>query len=151
MSLLTEIKTKQLQARKDRDPLSSSILTTLIGEAEMVGKNHNRQSTDDEVRAVIKKFIKNNDEVIKVTSAKIHLETNAQKNKTVHSENLILRGLLPPQLTGEQLREIIGKLILAAKQPNVGIILKGLKEALGNSYDYDGAEASLIAKELLSN
>jgi hypothetical protein len=61
MSLIQTIKADQVQARKARSA-SASILTTLIGEAEMIGKNAgDRESTDEEVIAIIKKFIKNLD------------------------------------------------------------------------------------------
>ena len=56
--LLAEIKAKQINARKARLS-TATLLTTLIGEAEMVGKNQGREVTDSEVLAMIKKFIKN--------------------------------------------------------------------------------------------
>ena len=59
--LLNKIKADQLAARKAKDGLATALLTTLIGDAEMVGKNAGRLVTDEEVVAVIKKFIKNID------------------------------------------------------------------------------------------
>ena len=68
MSLIIEIKSAQLAARKARDSFTASSLTTLIGEAEMVGKNAGREVTDAEVVAVLKKFVKNIDETTTVLS-----------------------------------------------------------------------------------
>ena len=68
MSLIQTIKTAQVAARKARDP-SASLLTTLIGEAEMVGKNAGREVTDQEVVATIKKFIKGIDETLKAVAS----------------------------------------------------------------------------------
>ena len=67
MTLMDQIKADQVSARKQKMTAVASLLTTLIGEAEMVGKNAgNRAPTDAEVQAVIKKFIKNLDETIAV-------------------------------------------------------------------------------------
>lgn len=38
--LIVKIKHDQLVARKNRDQIESTLLTTLIGEADMVGKNN---------------------------------------------------------------------------------------------------------------
>lgn len=150
MSIITDIKAKQLEARKARNPITSSILTTLIGEAEMVGKNAGHLTTDEQTRTVIKKFIKNNEEIIKITSAGIHLETNASKNKLARDENNILQSFLPPSLTEEQLTTTITKLLeVVIKPTNQGTIMKGLKELIGSQYDYDSALAAKIIKQQL--
>jgi len=49
MSKLQDIKTAQLNARKNKVASVASLLTTVIGEAEMVGKNANREVTEAEV------------------------------------------------------------------------------------------------------
>ena len=57
MSKLQEIKAAQLTARKERNTFKASLLTTLIGEAEMVGKSAgNRPSTDEEVLQVLNMY-----------------------------------------------------------------------------------------------
>jgi len=61
MTLMEQIKTAQVTARKT-GAQEASLLTTLLGEAAMVGKNANRETTDQEVVAVVKKFVKNIDE-----------------------------------------------------------------------------------------
>ena len=69
MTILESVKKAQLQARKEKRAVDASTLTTLIGEAEMIGKNDgNRASTDAEVVTVIKKFVKNIDETLTILS-----------------------------------------------------------------------------------
>ena len=59
MSLLAQLKKDSLLARKAADGVRATLLSTLIAEAEMVGKNAgNRESTDDEVQQTIRKFLK---------------------------------------------------------------------------------------------
>ena len=61
MTLIEQIKAAQLTARKNRDAAAAASLTTLIGEAEMIGKNANRVVHDLEVVGILKKFIDNID------------------------------------------------------------------------------------------
>jgi hypothetical protein len=58
---MEQIKAKQIAARKSGSA-DAGLLTTLLGEAAMVGKNAGRETTDQEVVAVVKKFVKNIDE-----------------------------------------------------------------------------------------
>ena len=67
MSLLAQLKKDSLLARKAADSVRATLLSTLIAEAEMVGKNAgNRESSDDEVQQTIRKFLKNNQEAAAV-------------------------------------------------------------------------------------
>ena len=140
MSLIQTIKTAQVAARKARDP-SASLLTTLIGEAEMVGKNAGRDVTDQEVVATIKKFIKNIDETLKV------LVAGSDAYAYSSTEKAVLEQFLPQQLTEEQIRFIIATLLHAGDKPaSVGEIMKHMKT--NHEGLYDGALVSKIAKEL---
>ena len=138
---LQQIREDQLEARKSRDKLKATLLTTLIGEAQMVGKNAgNRDTTDAEVVQVVKKFIKNIDESLEYYSG----ETKEEKL----SEKKLLEIYLPRQLTEEQLTTIIfdifNKLnITELKQ--MGLVMKELK----TNYEgqFDGRLASTIVKD----
>ena len=141
MTLLEQIKADQLQARIAADKTKASILTTLIGEAEMVGKNDgNRDTTDAEVVATIKKFIKNIDETIAV----------AGSTETLVAEKEALQVYLPRQLTEPELRVTIGNIIVTqglAGPKAMGQLMGELKKNYAGSYD--GALASRLVKELL--
>jgi uncharacterized protein YqeY len=136
MSKIQEIKDSLLQARKSRDTLSSALLSTLLGEALMIGKNDgNRESTDAEVIKVIKKFIANNEETIKLTGP----------NAKLGAEIVTLESFLPAQLSADELDRIISDLIL--KGNNMGQVMKLLKEQYAGTYD--GAAASALIKAKL--
>ena len=65
MTLIERIKEDNLAARKNRDQVRATLLTTLFSEAVSVGKNAgNRETTDAETLAVIKKFIKGIDDTL---------------------------------------------------------------------------------------
>jgi hypothetical protein len=153
MSLLSRIKADQLQARKAKDTIQASLLTTLIGEAEAVGKNDgNRETTDSEVVAMIKKFLKNTNELLAVFPKPIpdHDLKQIAACNVASQEKLILEAYLPTQYTGTGLQSIVAasiQLVGASTAKDMGKVMKDLK----TRYDgqYDGSEASKVIKELL--
>ncbi len=138
MTLLQRIKNDQLAARKNKDKVSASVLTTLIGEASIIGKNDgNRESTDAEVIAVIKKFIKGIDESLH-WSASLQLQT--EKN--------VLEQYIPAELTESQIYDIISEYINSqTTAPNMGQIMKHFKDQYPGQYD--GKALSVIVKQKL--
>lgn len=145
MSILQQIKHDQLVARKEKDALAAGLLTTLIGESEMVGKNDgNRESTDAEVVAVIKKFIKNTEETIKA------LGDNDQRIPHLTRELKILNDYLPQQFSEELLRRVLGsiKVEISAGPKDMGKMLALLKTRFAGQYD--GALAAKVAREIIA-
>ena len=134
MTLMNKIKTNQIAARKAGalQEREASLLTTLLGEAAMVGKNANRETTDQEVVAVVKKFVKNIDETITA------LTTRNQDASAFMVERRILEQFLPTQLSGEDLGKI------ALDFTSMPEYMKHLKENYAGQYD--GKVASTIAK-----
>ena len=135
MSLMEQIKTRQIAARKAGDP-QASLLTTLLGEAAMVGKNANRETTDAEVVAVVKKFIKNVDETISALQARNQLFAEFAVEREV------LEQFLPMQLSEAALLEV------AKCQKDMPSFMKHLKENFAGQYD--GKLASTIAKQVFA-
>lgn len=144
MSLLNDIKAAQLKARKNRDLIAANVLTTLIGEAVAIGKNDgNRETTDNEVVALIKKFIKNMDETIAAIK-------HPQAIADLQYERAVIEQYLPQQLTTVQLLDIIKGLtdeLNAHTLREMGKVMKVLKERYDGQYD--GATASTLIKTLL--
>lgn len=140
MSLLTEIKKDQLAARKIKDKMKATLLTTLIGEAEMVGKNDgNRESTDSEVTAVIKKFVKNIDETLTICH-----------DDDLLIERTTLETYLPQQMTEEQLRQLVQSHVQSegiSGPQNMGVVMKFLSSNFAGQYD--GKLASSVVREIL--
>ena len=157
MTLLEKIKSTQLQARKDRDTVTASLLTTLIGDAVMVGKNNgNRESTDVEVIATIKKFINNINETLKALEAKrptfvgtgVYVDVATVK---ANEEKRILESFLPKQLIGDELDAVINSVITAvgaASPADLGKVMKELKTS--HEGTYDGALASKLIRHKLA-
>ena len=90
--MLSRIKADQVQARKNRDTIKASILTTLLGEATPTG---NQATTDNDVIKVVNKFVKNIDESLKL-----------KHNDVLVQERNILCEYLPPVLDVATITEI---------------------------------------------
>ena len=132
MSLIETIKNDSLNARKARNALKSNLLTTLYSEAGIIGKNNgNRESTDEEVIGVVKKFIKNTEILLG-----LH---DSEETKT---ELTYLKEYLPKQLSNYELKNIISGLIDSGN--NIGQVMKHLKENYSGLYD--GKVASQLVK-----
>jgi uncharacterized protein YqeY len=147
MMLIEQIRQDQLQARKDRAAFAP-VLTTLLGEAVMIGKSAgNRETTDDEVIAVIQKFIKNARETIAtLNTGKYQADTwGSNKTKELTLEVDVLSKYLPKQLSSEQLLEIFNAQFASGveKTPkSKGVLMKFLKDNYANQYD--GKEAAVV-------
>jgi len=143
MSLLQRIKDDQLAARKARDTLKATLLTTLIGEATTVKPDGSRGGSDAEVTALIKKFIKNTNEVLKALGS---IEGGAAMQPL--AELAILETYLPKQLSEAELTaavaEIVGHFREKTNPVTMGMVMGALKA--GFEGQYDGKMASAVVK-----
>ena len=140
--LIVKIKQDQLVARKNRDQIESTLLTTLIGEAEMVGKNNgNRDPFDEEVISVVKKFLKGVNETIDI------LSRSGQDVSQFEKEREILDSYLPTQLTKEKIIVMLDSAVvdgtLVDDKSFKGAAMKWLKEHYSGQYDGRVAAAAI--------
>jgi uncharacterized protein YqeY len=143
------IKAAQLEARKARNSVKATLLTTLIGEAEMIGKSAgNRESTDAEVLQVIRKFEKNLNENIKLFTGNIGKLIALDY---AEQELAILQEFLPQKISDEQVKQDIENVIcqyqLAREQKSMGTVVKELKVKYGAQFD--GQQVSAMFKQMV--
>jgi uncharacterized protein len=135
MTLIDTLRAAQLQARKDKLTTETSLYTTLLGEALMIGKNNgNRPTTDTEVVAVVQKFLKNNQETVSI------LTKDGRDTAILLHEQRLLMAMLPKQLTSEELT------LLAQSHTSLG--LPGFMQFLKKNHagQYDGKLAASVSK-----
>lgn len=148
MSLITNIKAASLQARKDRNAPKAALLSTLLGEVQMIGKNNgNRETTDGEAIAVIKKMMNNTSETINV----LFNSSNTDQLEQLSEELTVLESFLPLQLSSTELSIAIGQAIAqsgATSIKEMGKVMKILKQH--HEGLFDGTEASKQIKEKLA-
>jgi uncharacterized protein YqeY len=97
MSLIETIGAQKLDARRDPSrAIEVAILNLLLGEIETVEKRTGKVYTEAQVVDAVKKLIKSNDESLK-----------HRANPKLETENQVLAGLLPKQLSESQIRDLI--------------------------------------------
>lgn len=136
--LIDILKYDLLTARKERNTVKSSVLSSVIGEATNKAEISNGEKIISDTLALntIKKFVKGIDESLALV----------QNNPQLQQEREILTGYLPKMLTDDQLTEVIRSAI-GEGHANIGAIMGYLKTSHANLYD--GKTASRIATELL--
>ena len=146
-NIAVKLKQDQLLARKARDAVKTSLLTTLMSDISMIAKNDgNRDVTDMDVVKTVKKYIKNTEDLITQIGDKNQEAVNVAKQ-----ELSILETYLPTQLSESELRNIISVFVSQIENPSMkslGGIMKNLTAA--HEGQYDGSLASKIARDILS-
>lgn len=149
MTLLVErMERDRTEARKESNTALSSFLGYLISEARKPGKDAKppRESTEDEVVAIIRKNISHNDENLRLTNG---------ADKNAEWQNKILNDYLPTQLSDEDVERLVREFVNGQnwtdeqKSPRMlGAVMSMLKECY--SGQYNPKRASEIARNILS-
>lgn len=143
MSLVDTLKAASVKARLERNTVSSNLLTTLYSEVVMVGKNKgNRETTDAEAIAVIKKFRDGIQDTLGFADRVPSLDVEVLK-----AELDIVNGFLPKQLSPDELKVIVAKMIESSDSITMGLVMNQLRKEYGGMYE--GDIASKIVKDLI--
>lgn len=135
MSLLDQIKADQLTARKAKEAIQASLLTTLIGDIQNVLKGPYKGTEDEVILSTIKKYLDANKEF----QGK---DPDAATLSMLQVEQKVLQSYMPSQLSEDEILTIIKDQALA----DLPSIMKHFKSNyLGK---YDGKKLSDIAKSL---
>ena len=141
--LLNKIKKEQLLARKAKDTLRASLLTTVIGEASPSG---NQTVTDSDVEEKVGKFYKN----LRDNRA-IYIERN-QDVSEVDKEMEILEEFLPKQLSEDDIKEIVSEFVNNNELPEGNKAMGQVMAHLSKNYkgQFDGKVAKTVVLNVLN-
>lgn len=154
--LLEQLKKDWFDARKARESDKALLLSTLYSECQMIGKDDgNRLTTDAEVVARVKKFIKGIDENIERLGKE---EVNSSNSFALagaitkfQTEKEWISVYLPKQMTEEELKIAISTIMVEQDITSVkamGMVMKTLNAQYNGQFD--GKMASGMIRELLS-
>jgi len=127
MSIIEKLKKESLRLRKERSPVSASIVFAL-SEIEKIGKNAgNRETTEDEAIRVIQKIVTTINENLK----------HADSGRAIHLnyEKVILESVLPEMTTEDEIRSKIVFTFDCVQVRNKGEIMKWAKSHWGSRVD----------------
>jgi hypothetical protein len=149
--LFQSIKDAQLVARKARDSVKATSLSTLIGEITAVGKNEAREITDKDVVKKLTTFTENAHANM-IAFGDRRDEENFEKYAVEVELFKSFIPAAPPQMSDEVLslnvRQLIAKHVAEhGEKPKMGIVMAALKAAHDGTYDPKQASA-LVKAEL---
>lgn len=125
--LSEEIKKRMLQAMKSGDTLEKEILRVALGEVQTQEARVSRAMSDEEVAAVLRKLVKNDQETLAVSES-------AEQKAQLAKEIAILESLLPRTLGVDEIVAALGPVRDAVKAAGndgqaTGVAMKHLKSA----------------------
>lgn len=139
--LFEKLQKESLEARKARDTVRASVLTTALAQVKtMAIDDGHRAVTDADVTKVVRQFLKSCDENLALAAQGKMDATRAEQFKI---EKDILISYLPQQMSADQLKAALIK----SAATNIGEAMKYLKA--NHDGQYDGKLASVVAKEVL--
>lgn len=140
MSLFKKIKADQLEARKAKDAVKASLLTTLLGEIQgsVTGgstpleyeEDGTLKVADADVSKLIKKFVKSANETIRL-----------KDNPQTHLELQVLESYLPSQLNDDELKALVASYKLIGQNEGkvggalIGFVMSQMKEGYLDRFD----------------
>jgi uncharacterized protein YqeY len=147
MSILTRIRSDALEARKARSG-AAGVLVTLIGEIDTRAKTLNppRDLTDDEVLALVRKFLKNIDETLGVLASGPESADRHSAAAKLRAERAALEIYLPQQMDEEAIRAFAAPHV--GRGASLGDLMAALKAA--HAGGYDGKLASTVFRSMLA-
>lgn len=147
MSLYDDIIHDLTSAIKGRDTLRLSVLRGLKTAIKNKQVELRQEPNEDQIRGVISSEIKKRKEAIE----KFNQGSRPDLADKEEAELKILSGYLPPQLSGEEIKEILVNVIeeISASGPkDLGRVMKSSMPKLAGRAD--GREVNQLARELLS-
>lgn len=141
-NLLDRIRSDLNAARRERDKLRTTVLTTLLSEVRNREIEERRELKRDEVVAVVTKQIKQRRESADQMRAGGREELAAKEER----EAELLAGYMPEQMSEEEVRRMVRDAIDGGAD-NIGAVMGRIMPRIKGRFD--GGEANRIAREEL--
>ena len=129
-------------ARRERDKLRTTVLTTFLAEIRNREIELGHEVSDEDVRALANTAIKRRREAAEQMRGGGREELAAKEDQ----EATILQAYLPPQLPEDEVRDMIGEAI-AAGANNLGAVMKAVSPRVKGRFE--GRELNRLAREAL--
>lgn len=138
-----ELQQEMIAAMKTKDKVRLSIIRQVKTEVKNIEVNERRDVTEEDVNSMIKRLIKQTGETLEMS---IKAGNDQERTDNLTEQVKILESLLPAQLTGDALVELIEKTIAelgATSKKQMGQVMGALNAATGGNFD-----KPLAAKEV---
>ncbi len=138
-----ELQQEMIAAMKAKDKVRLSIIRQVKAEVKNIEVNERRDVTEEDVNNMVKRLIKQTSETLEMS---IKAGNDQERTDNLTEQVKILESLLPAQLTGDALIELIEKTIAelgATSKKQMGQVMGALNAATGGNFD-----KPLAAKEV---
>lgn len=142
-TLQERIRADLTSARKERDKLRTTLITTFLAEIRNREIELGRPATDDEVHAAATSAIKRRRDAADQFRAAAREEL-AEKEE---AEAVLLQAYLPPQLSEEEVRAIVREALAGGATDVGGVMKQVMPRAKGK---FDGKELNRMVREELA-
>lgn len=130
-----ELHNEMIAAMKAKDKVRLSIVRQVMGEVKNLEVNERRDATEEDVNSMIKRLIKQTNETLEMSRK---AGNNQERTETLEQQVEILQSLLPAQLSGDALVELIEQTIAevgATTRKDMGRVMGALNKATGGNFD----------------
>lgn len=134
------------QAMKAKDKPRLAILRQVHGELKNIEVNERREVEEADVDAMLKRTLKQAEETLE---GSIKAGTDQERTDTLTTQVEILKELLPKQVSGEELSQLIDKVLAetgASTKKQMGQVMGALTKATGGNFDKAAAAKELQGK-----
>ena len=141
-----ELPDQMVAAMKAKDKVRLSIIRQVMAEVKNVEVNERRDATEEDVNSMIKRLIKQTNETLEMSRK---AGNNQERTDTLEEQVKILESLLPAQLSGDALVELIERTIAevgATTRKDMGKVMGALNKATGGNFDKAAAAKEVGAR-----
>ena len=141
-----ELHDQMVAAMKAKDKVRLSIIRQVMAEVKNVEVNERREVTEADVDAMLKRLIKQTNETLEMSRK---AGNNQERTDTLEEQVKILESLLPAQLSGDALVELIERTIAevgATTRKDMGKVMGALNKATGGNFDKAAAAKEVGAR-----
>ncbi len=142
MSLKSQLMDDMKQAMRDRNSQKLSTIRFLLSEIKNTEIDSGEQD-DAGIENIITKQVK------QMKDAQLDFKSAGREDLVEEEQQKIavLETYLPEQMTEEQVQAVVNEVIAEQDSPNMGSVIKAVKEKVGNSAD-GGMIAAVVKKSL---
>lgn len=141
-----ELHDEMVAAMKAKDKTRLSIIRQVMAEVKNVEVNERRDATEEDVTSMVKRLIKQTSETLEMS---IKAANNQERTDILTEQVKILEGLLPAQLSGDELVALIEKTIAevgATTRKDMGRVMGAINKATGGNFDKASAAKEVGAR-----
>lgn len=141
-----ELHGAMVAAMKAKDRTRLSIIRQVMGEVKNVEVNERRDATEEDVTNMIRRLIKQTSETLEMSEK---AGNNQERTDTLREQVEILESLLPAQVSGEELVQLIEQKIAelgATSKKEMGKVMGALNKATNGNFDKAAAAKEVGAR-----